>query len=161
MHRKTQSLSAPVNDLLRQATTQSRDDLLVFKAASALGKRPKRVKRSWTGWLLGTHLWKGRPVWTPTGQLAQVVCALRGRVVVRWDDLKSIDGEAFQLFRADELRLYKMPAAVLLGRRKLGKREKPSVLKSAASRANGSRPCHPGRMRGRPRRSGLMPPADD
>jgi len=151
--------SEPVRRLIREEVLEvlrrSHEDLRVFKAASALGSRPKHINRQWTGWLGRVHLWRGRHVVTPTGQVAEIVAAVRGRVLVKWHDPNAIEDQTLQLFKKNELRVHKMPAAVFLGRRKLGTKEKSSVLKAMTSRANGGKPPRRGsRPRGRPRKGG-------
>jgi hypothetical protein len=54
--------------------------------------------------------------------------------------------------RTEELRQYRLPAAVLLGSLKRGAKERQSIKKARAARLNGFAPPQPGsRPRGRPR----------
>ena len=95
--------------------------------------------------------WRGRKVVLADGRVAEVYGAVRGWValVPRLDTLRH---PSELIVRADELRLWKNPAAVLLGRAKAGVRERKSLRKTDAARLNGSRPPRPGsRPRGRPR----------
>jgi len=127
--------------------------LLVAMAARALGARPRpRRKRVWTGWLGRTeHLWKGRRIITPAGTVGRVVVALRGDVLVEWDDPYWIEGQRRAVHRVDQLQVLKDSAAAFLGSMKAGIRETPSSRKRESCRRNGCQPCVPGKKRGRPR----------
>ena len=124
-------------------------------AAFILGSLPKKPAKRWTGWLGSDHLWRGRRVILPDGRVGYVVGAVRGEVIVRVDAAFSIQGFTDAIYPAEDLRMFKMPAAVELGRGKRGVRERPSALKAMTSRLNGSMPPRPGsRRRGRPWRGG-------
>jgi hypothetical protein len=59
------------------------------------------------------------------------------------------------VYEAAVIRRFKNPAAVLLGSRKRGIKERPSVTKASAARHNGNLPVRPGsRPRGRPKLAG-------
>jgi hypothetical protein len=134
--------------------------MLLSRAGAILGRlrlgyranRARRKPRRWTGWLGRERVWFGRLVLLPDGRTVGSICAvIRQNAVVRVDDAQAEDGVRFVLIHASELRLVRLNAAVILGRSKLGCREKPSPVKRAAARLNGSRPARPGRLRGRPR----------
>lgn len=120
-------------------------------AASALRSLPRKPVRMWTGWINGEHCWRGRLVILPDGNLGKVYGALRQKVIVRIDDSVSADGFVDRVFDAQQLRIFKNPAAVELGWAKTGVTERKSELKARTSRANGAAPVRPGsRPRGRP-----------
>jgi hypothetical protein len=125
-------------------------------AAAALASRPRGRPKKWSGYLdpkdKATRIWHGRRLLTHDGRVVSAVGGLRGLVLVEWADPFAIDGRLHQVFRAPQLRVFKTPAAVALGRRKKGRMERPSALKSETSRRNGCFPCRPGRKRGRPAR---------
>jgi hypothetical protein len=136
-------------------------------AAAALAKRPRSLPKKWSGYLdpdvKSTRLWRGRRLITPDGKVVNAVGARRGLVLTEWADPYAIDGRWHQVFKADQLRVFKDPAAVVLGRCKLGTKERPSALKSETARRNGCAACRPGsRPRGRPpkssqARAGILP----
>ncbi len=126
-------------------------------AAAALAKRPRSLPKKWSGYLdprdKTTRLWRGRRLLIPDGRVVNAVGCRRGLVLTEWADPYAIGGRWHQVFKADQLRIFKDPGAVVLGGCKLGKRERPSGLKSETARRNGCAPCRPGaRPRGRPRR---------
>lgn len=131
------------------------------RAAAVLGglrrgyrrNRGRSKPRRWTGYLAdGTRAWFGCRVLLPNGTLGFICAIIRGQAAVRWDAPSSIEGVRFGLFKVSELRRYRLPAAVLLGRSKKGIKERRSELKSWTARINGSMPPRPGRRRGRPRK---------
>lgn len=131
----------------------------ISEAARALAKLPRRPRRKWTGWLTGA--WRGyrdQPVLLPGGKPAYLFGALRGRAVITLDRgclLGGYFGDGpirWAVLPVSAIRPLKNPHAVVLGGRKLGIRERPSLAKQMACRINGCRPCHTGKRRGRPRR---------
>lgn len=130
------------------------------RAASVLGRlrrgyrrnRRRSKPRRWVGYLGdGSRAWFGQRVFLPNGTLGFVCAVLRGEVVARWDDPHSIEAVQFGLFQADEVRPYRLPAAVMMGQAKRGTKERSSERKAQAARRNGRMPTRPGRRRGRPR----------
>lgn len=130
------------------------------RAAAVLGgmragyrrNRGRSKPRRWTGFLAdGTRAWFGRRVLLPDGTVGFICAIIRGQVVARWDDPHCIEGARLGLFKAADLRPYRLPAAVALGKSKRGVKERPSERKALTARINGMMPCRPGRRRGRPR----------
>jgi hypothetical protein len=135
----------------RKRLTQGEFGLLASMAAHTLGARPRGRRKRWTGWLSDReHAWRGRKVVAPGSQVGHVVVALRGQVLVEWDDPFWIEGRRRAVYRADQIRVFKDPAAILLGSMKSGVREKPSARKRESCMHNGRRPCARGKRRGRP-----------
>lgn len=121
-------------------------------AASVLGSLLKKQKRKWTGWIGDKHFWRGRRVVLPGGQVAEVYGIVRGRLIAKWNDPHSLDPNKAAVFNAHDIQVFRLPAAVALGRCKRGVQERPSALKADTSRINGYAPPRPGsRPRGRPR----------
>src|SRR4051812_45505616 len=96
-------------------------------AASTLGRLPKTLrkgrriaKRTWTGFVKGVRCWKGRRVILPDGRIAQVKRVQRGWACVGWEDADSILLHEHRYVEANQLRLHKLAAAVLLGSCKKG-----------------------------------------
>jgi hypothetical protein len=158
---KTQSDSlVQVDDLLPliAQARQSGDPLIKaqvkrisYKAAVTLGSLPKGRKRTWTGWVRDVHFWKGRRA-VFDGRVVEVMGVLRGQALVTWGDPQWVEGVRRQVVQGERLVVYKCPAAVWLGKLKLGCVERKSAAKTAAAQRNGSCPCRQGR-RGRPRKS--------
>lgn len=129
-------------------------------AAAVLGglrvgyrRNPRRKKpRRWTGYLAdGSRAWFGQRVILPNGTLGFICAVLRGKVVARWDDPHCLLGAKFGLFRAADVQRFPHPAAVVMGKSKLGVKERPSERKAQSARINGRMPTRTGRRRGRPR----------
>ncbi len=140
-------------DQLGQTLATSAERQRRSLAAFVLGSLPKRQPKKWTGWLRDVHLWRGRKVVLPNGRVGGVYGSVRGQVIVRVEDPLSILGFVDRVYDADDLAVYKLPAAVELGRGKRGVKEQPSTLKAASSRVNGYAPARPGSPpRGRPRK---------
>lgn len=120
-------------------------------AGAILGSLPKKPKRTWTGWIKGEHFWRWRKVVLPDGRVGSVYGSVRSRVIVRVEEPFAVEGFTDRVYDAAALRVYKLPAAVILGRAKRGVKERPSALKAATSRLNGCAPVRLGsRPRGRP-----------
>jgi hypothetical protein len=114
--------------------------------------RQRRKIKKLTGYLgHGQRAWRGRRVILPDGRQAEIYAAVRGLVGLVPDPTVEFRASRL-LFKANQLRLWKHPGAVLLGQAKAGVTEKKSLRKAYAARLNGSRPPRPGsRPRGRPR----------
>ncbi len=115
-------------------------DTAVSEAARSLAKRPRRPRRKWTGWLHGEHCWRGRLIELPGGEIAHLFGVLRNTVVWSRGEFTLPGGLGepigWGIIPARYVRLHRDPAAQLLGQRKRGVRERPSVLKAASARAN-------------------------
>ena len=75
------------------------------------------------------------------------------RTEMRVEAPHSILGYGDGVCGADDLNIYRLPAAIELGKSKRGVRERPSARKGIASRINGCAPPRPGsRPRGRARK---------
>ncbi len=123
------------------------------EAGRALARLRRHQPRKWTGWLHGRHFWRGRPVILPGGEVAPVMWCRRGKLLLQNDaDLPFRTWLLWAAWREEQVQVFKDPAAVALGKRKLGVRERPSLLKAATARANGKMPARRGR-RGRPPRA--------
>jgi hypothetical protein len=143
-----------------RALRDVQDALELSRAASVLGRlrmgytrnRGRSKPRRWTGFLAnGCRAWFGRRVLLPNGTVGSIFAIIRGQAAVRWDDPHSLEGVRLGLFKAADLRPFRLPAAVALGRSKKGKKERPSERKAQAARINGRMPTREGRRRGRPR----------
>ena len=111
--------------------------------------RPPRV---YTGRVFGRRAWRGMPVILPTGRVGALYKAMRGAAVVTWRDEFALRPDQHVALDVAELQRFKLPAAVVLGRLKAGRQEKPSKVKARACRRNGHQPPRQGsRPRGRPR----------
>src|SRR5688572_509197 len=116
-----------ISELFTAAARDLRDvqhALVVSKAASVLGglrkgytrNRGRSKPRRWTGYLGdGTRAWFGQRVFLPNGILGFICAVLRGQVVARWDDPHCIEGVKFGLFKATDVRPFRLPAAILVG----------------------------------------------
>jgi hypothetical protein len=130
-----------------EATTREQ----LAAAASQMAKLPRKRPRTWTGWIGGSHCWRGRKVILPDGRVEEVYAAHRGLVGLAIPQSGNFHPREL-LFRADQLRLWSHPAAVALGQAKHGVKERPSLKKAEAARRNGCCPPRSGsRPRGRPR----------
>jgi hypothetical protein len=134
----------------------------ISEAARRLAKLPRNQPRKLTGWLHGQQCWRGRLLALPDGEVAPLYWCCRGRVLLagyRDDPLVDENTEFIKhllwaVRREKDVRLYKRPEAVLLGSGKAGVKERPSLRKQEAARANGRQPPKAGsRSRGRPRTS--------
>ena len=122
-------------------------------AAAELARLPRPTKKVWTGWIGKKHMQRDDRVVVPGGQVRRIFGAIRGQVIVLKDPI-SQRGLPAEIFRAEDLMIYKNPYAVLLGRAKRGVNEIPSTAKREACRRNARMPPRPGqRPRGRPRAS--------
>jgi hypothetical protein len=118
----------------------------ISAAASALAKRPRKVKRPWTGYLDGERIKRGTLVRVPSGEVLPVYIALRGRVLVTLPDEPRYADRVFDRYDADQVRRVKLPEARLLGSLKAGTKEVFSLRKQEAARANSRRPPEPTKM---------------
>jgi len=136
-----------------QTRTSARSDEITY-AARALARLPRRPKRRWSGWLRDWHGYRDQNVVTPDGTVWFLYGALRGQAIITPERGKLPGGWGDGPFRwavvpASQVRPYLNPAAQLLGRTKLGRKERPSALKAEAARRNGMMPCREGKRRGR------------
>ena len=134
----------------------------ITEAARSLATLPRDKARRWTGWIDGQRSWRGRLVLTPAGDVLPLVMANRGRVLLQETsdaELSPIEIWRRTVWRSEQVQLVRNPAAVLLGRLKLGVVERPSAAKQRAARMNGLRPCRPGLRRGRPVRVTVVKPS--
>lgn len=153
-------VSSPNSSAIDVAKTKSAEEAQrISQAASALARLPRNQNRRYTGWLRGKHCWRGRLLVLPNGEIAPLLWCSRGKVVLsgyRYDPLVDKHTEFLNYLRwvarrEADVRLHKSPQAVLLGSRKSGIKEHPSLRKQEAARANGSMPTRRGR-RGRPKK---------
>ena len=131
-------------------------DAALTAAARALAKRPRRVKRKWSGFAQGERVWRNREIELPDGRRAFIYGALRGKVGWSLHPIgMPMDNDHLGNWGVSPqhaVRLVRNPNAQMLGRRKAGIRERPSAAKAEAARVNGQMPPRPGsRPRGRPR----------
>lgn len=110
----------------------------------------KSTKRAFTGVVNGRRRPKFSLVRLPDGTVAELLGALRGKVLFRRDDPSRIDPVHVGWAWEECVSYFPLPAAQALGRLKAGVKERPSPRKAAACRRNGASPCRPGRRRGRP-----------
>ncbi|MHB8523745.1 MAG: hypothetical protein ACYDH9_23740 [Limisphaerales bacterium] len=155
MNAKLLQMEIGTPEQLRGFVAEAERARSITLAASFLASLPRKPERKWTGYLDGkTRLWRGRKVLLPDGRVAQVYGCIRGKVGVFWPDDFSLTGQGRAVFKASQIRLLRLPAAVLLGAQKRGVAERKSPLKAAACRRNGGLPPRPGsRPRGRPRKA--------
>lgn len=114
--------------------------------------RTRRRQRIYTGAIDGRRAWRGMKVILSDGHIGELVTVRRGAALVMWRDEFAVKPDKIGACRTGELRRYKLPAAVALGGRKRGVKERPSARKAKAARINGCAPPRPGsRPRGRPR----------
>jgi hypothetical protein len=131
------------NDIILKADVAR----LSSMAAATLGGLPKSPRRRWTGWGGQVHYWRGRKVILPTGQVAEVIAMVRGKALLEWRDPYWLENVRREVLPVDRLSVYKNPAAVWMGKLKIGCRERPSELKAYTARQNGrKRPGRPKRV---------------
>lgn len=147
---------------LKELLSRAERDSMNSLAAAHLGGLPKGRRKQWTGYLDNrTRLHKGQLIILPDGRVAEVCAALRGKVGVLWNDPLTVTGQCSGLFKTHELKLYRLPAAVLLGRLKRGVTERKSERKAQSCRRNACKPPRPGsRPRGRPRKNHAESPVE-
>ena len=119
-------------------------------AARTLAGSPRNKKSPWTGYLNGERLKRGWLVRVPTGEVLPAYLVRRSKVLVTLPDTPQHSGRIFERYPASSVTRVKLPAAQLLGRRKAGVKEKPSLRKKESARRNGTRPCRPGKRLGHP-----------
>lgn len=141
------------NDPFRASDLNS----LSMRAAVTLGSLPKNRPKIWSGWIGDQHYWRGRLAIHSDGQVVEVIGVQRGLALVKWTDPQWLEGERHLVLPVSELNVYKNPAASWLGRLKFGVKERPSAAKAAAAKRNGSKPCRPGKKRGRPPKAPALP----
>ena len=131
-------------------------------AASSLRfmRTARKGPKKWSGFVRGRRVWRGQSVLLPDGSVGEIYGARRGRVVVKVSDPRIITGEQIIVANQDEVKIIKSACAILLGSRKKGTSEQPSLVKAAAAHANGRKPCAPGKRRGRPQKGLPQAPVD-
>lgn len=112
-----------------------------------------RPARTYTGRVFsGRRAWRGMRVLLPNGRVGALYRVLRGVAVVQWRDEFALRHVQHAALGIGELKPFKLAAAMLLGARKRGVKERTSRRKARAARINGAAPPRPGsRARGRPR----------
>ena len=145
-------------DEIEALRARGRERKAVTVAACAMGLRrrgfkERRRERVFTGFLWDRkRAHRGQAVVLPDGSLGFIYVIQRGTACV-WRTSPFTVGEEEQfVVKLSDLRRYKMPSAVLLGRQKAGVVERPSARKRESCRRNGCRPCHSGCCRGRPKK---------
>src|SRR5690349_2803773 len=108
------------------------DDLSLSAAGSALRRIPRNQKRAWTGWLGDHHLRKGDLVTVPDGTIRVVYGALRNQIILWKNAVPLYGGLPADIYPASQVRRYKNPSAVFLGRAKRGIKETASEAKREA-----------------------------
>jgi hypothetical protein len=152
MDKETSAPNPPEPDV--EQTESAEEAQRISEAASALAHLPRNQPRKMTGWLHGQHCWRGRLLVLRDGEVAPLNWSSRGRVLLlNYKNMEVPDFLRWGAIREDDVRFHKSPEAVLLGSRKAGVKEQPSIRKQAAARANGCAPCRDGRKRGRPPKS--------
>lgn len=135
---------------------------LVTNAARALAALPRRPARRWSGWIGPVRSYRDMPILLPKGRPAWVFGAQRNKVIVTLDKGRLLGtltpGQRWGVLPSTAIRFVKNENAIVLGSRKRGTRERPSALKAAADRRNGSIPAR--RRRGRPPRHQVSPPGN-
>ncbi|MGO8930725.1 MAG: hypothetical protein ACLQU3_28030 [Limisphaerales bacterium] len=124
----------------------------IRRAAVALAKLPRGVKRKLSGFAGTTRLWRGRPIMVAGSMPAYAFGARRQKVVFYLDADYRMEPGRWGVLRANLVEIIRNPAAVLLGQSKRGVRERHSALKAATARRNGAMPARRG-PRGRPPRT--------
>lgn len=130
----------------------------IAEAARALARlRIKKARnhasetRKWTGKVFGRRAPVGLAV-VLDGEVCHLKSAERGRACVKTSRTDPEYGPVHEYCQVTSLRPYKLPEAVLVGRRKAGVTEIKSARKAAACRKNASLPRKPGkRAQGRSR----------
>lgn len=146
-------------DDVRKLEAKARQAIEVSDAAAAMALRrwhdpplPKAA-RVWTGVMAGKRAWRGQPVILPDNSIGYIYGIQRGWAAI-WKPSPFVVGEReHMVLRVAQIKPYRLPSAVRLGRCKAGHQETPSARKAAACRRNGAMPCHTGKRRGRPRRA--------
>jgi hypothetical protein len=142
-------LNGPANELL-SATSQAARKLAFMRKRATRPPGPDR--RKWTGFVFNRkRAWVEQPVEMPDKSTGWIKQAQAGYVCVRTTKMNPQGGARHVYLDSIELKPYRNPEAVLLGRMKRGVKEVASAVKAATSRANGTLPPKPGsRRRGRP-----------
>ena len=145
-----------LKDRLRQET-------MIALAAGVLADHRWREKpipkrdRIWTGVFRGRRAYRDQKVILPDGNVGVIFGIQRGMAAVRRWDARLLLGCAVYVLPVAQLEPFRLPGAVMLGKRKAGCKEQPSEKKCASCRKNGAAPCREGKRRGRPRRDANQP----
>ncbi|MCL4179711.1 MAG: hypothetical protein KJ072_18430 [Verrucomicrobia bacterium] len=127
---------------------------------ASLRRRPK----IWSGWIGSIRAYRRMPIKLRSGELVFAFGVLRGHVAFT----REVDGhigdpdevgKTWDVVQSDEVEVLKNQAGRLLGSLKSGVMEVKSEAKIRAARANGAKPCRPGKRRGRPTRIPTQPVA--
>ena len=153
-------ISIPVKPDAGPTLTRTKEqEERICVAARGLARLPRKAKRRWSGYANGVRVWHNRKIILPWGKIAYCYGCLRGKL--NWTSCPTSKDPAatqemeWDVIDAHRVRMAKDENAVLLGRAKLGVRERKSGPKALAARRNGVKPCRPGRRRGRPARMAL------
>jgi hypothetical protein len=134
----------------------------ISQAALALAHLPRKAKK-WSGWLNAkVRVYRNQRVALRSGEqdsalnTAYVFGVLGGRLVFTREPNgpagdPDVVGKSWGVIRCGNVLIPKSPAAIVLGGLKRGRKEKFSTIKQFTCRENGSKPCSPGKRRGRPR----------
>lgn len=115
--------------------------------------------RKWTGKVFGRRAPVGLAV-VLDGEVCHLKSAERGRACVKTSRTDPEYGPVHEYCQVTSLRPYKLPEAVLVGRRKAGVTEIKSARKAAACRKNASLPRKPGKRAQDRSRSQAAPNAE-
>ena len=149
--------SAPRRSMEAPGKTESAPSVeQLADAARTLAGLLRKKPKEFAGFFRNQPCRFGQMARTPLGEILPIVFAYYGRVFLDVDVPKGTPlSEVWPriTWRERQLQIVKHPAAVALGRLKRGKKERPSELKKMTARANGAKPCKPGKRRGRPRKT--------
>src|ERR1700722_15539918 len=120
-------------------------------AAESLALLPRGVKRRLSGYVGSVRPRVGQPIRLADGTEAFFGGAKRGQVLFFRDADHHMEQGRWGFVRAIAVTVLKNESAIMLGRLKKGRTEKPSSAKQQAARTNGKCATKPGRKRGRPR----------
>jgi hypothetical protein len=145
-----------------QETNTAPDPEQVAQAARSLAALPRRPRRRWSGMIGRIRSYLNMPIRLPDKRVVYALGAKHGRVPYTSQPDGSIGSPEglrrdWGVVPASQVEFIRNPAAVLLGSRKRGVRERKSEAKASAARSNGAKPCRPGRKRGRPRQMAALP----
>jgi hypothetical protein len=84
-------------------------------------------------------MWRLKSVVVPGGRTLPAYVVRRNMVLVALPDTSEYECRFFERYQARDVRIAKDPNAILLGRLKAGRKERPSLLKQETARRNGTR----------------------
>ena len=127
-------------------------------AAQTLARLPRKQRKKWSGYVDGRRIWRDQKIILLDGSVVYAFGALRGQVVYFRDLPREPEPGRWGAVNASQVKLWKNPAAVALGRRKSGVKERKSIWKLLAAWRNGRKPVRVGRRRrGRPAKKSIAP----